>query len=193
MNNSASKRRNVFIKKAFQARFMAGVIGLILLSSLSSALLIYWVTGGDLQAQAQSAHANIVTAWQRLGLSILLGNVVAIIVAGAAGIASVLYASHKIAGPLYRFETLCREVGDGNLNTITKLREDDQLQDLAKSFSTMVIKLRDRRDLRQRLLNDINQQIGYCALKSGEIQPLELQNVVAKLANLVAELEKLDK
>ncbi len=193
MNKPASKRRNVFIKKAFQARFMAGAIGLILLSSVSSALLIYWVTGGDLQAQAQSAHANLVNAWERLGLSILLGNLVAIVIAGAAGVTSVLYASHKIAGPLYRFETLCNEIGNGNLNAVTHLREDDQLQELATAFTSMVVKLRDRRDQRSRLITDINHQIGYCALKSGENLPTDLQNTLASLANLVTELEDLDK
>lgn len=35
MNPIGYKRSNVFIKKAFQARFIAGEIGLILLSSVS--------------------------------------------------------------------------------------------------------------------------------------------------------------
>lgn len=192
MSNTASKRRNVFIKKAFQTRFMAGAVGLILLSSLSSALLIYWITGGDLQAQSQSAHANIVTAWQRLGLSILMGNLVAVIVAGAAGISSVLYASHKIAGPLYRFEKLCQDVGDGNLNTVTQLREDDQLQELAQSFAKMVEKLRDRRDQRVRLISEIHHYIGLCALKSNGDYAAEQHTAIAALSNLASELEKLE-
>lgn len=193
MNNPNSKRRNVFIKKAFQARFMAGVIGLILLSSLSSALLIYWITGGDLQAQSQSAHANIVNAWERLGLSILLGNIVAIIVASAAGVTSVLYASHKIAGPLYRFETLCQEIGNGNFDTITQLREDDQLQELANSFSEMVAKLRNSRDQRNRLIGEINHHIASITLNSGDNLPEELQNVLNELSKLVGELKNMEK
>jgi len=192
MNNPASKRRNVFIKKAFQARFMAGTIGLILLSSLSSTLLIYWVAGSDLLAQSQSAHANIAAAWERLGLSILFGNLAAIIVAGAAGLSTVLYASHKIAGPLYRFEKLCEDIGGGNLNGITQLRKDDQLQELAIAFTQMVEKLRNRRNQRSRLVTEINHQIGLCALKSGSDLPPEQQNALAILANLAAELEKLD-
>ncbi len=193
MNNPpASKRRNVFIKKAFQTRFIVGAIGLILLSSLSSALLIYWITGSDLQSQSQSAHTNIVTAWERLGLSILLGNIVAIIVTGAVGVSSVLYASHKIAGPLYRFETLCREIGAGNLDAVTQLRDDDQLQELAQAFSGMVGKLRVRREQRGKLITDIHHQISSLGLKNTENSSMELQNTISALKTHMLELQKLE-
>jgi HAMP domain-containing protein len=163
MNNSVIKRRSVFIKKHFQGQFIAGAFALILLSGACSALLIYWITGGDLQAQSQSAHTNIVNAWERLGVSIMLGNLVSIVVAGTVAVISVLYASHKIAGPLYRFETLCREIGNGNFDTETHLREHDQLQELAQSFKVMVTKLRRRREMRNQLVDESNQHLAFLA------------------------------
>ncbi len=192
MNNTATKRRQIFIKKDFQGRFILGVFILILLSGLCSALLIYWMTGGDLQAQAQSAHASIVNASQRLGISIFIGNLVAILVAGGIAVASVLYASHKIAGPLYRFETLCKEVGDGKLDTVTHLRENDQLQDLALAFSAMVAKLHDRRHQRSQLLAELNRQIGLCMINNGNELSEAQHQAIAALAGLAADLEKLD-
>jgi HAMP domain-containing protein len=193
MNNTVTKRRQIFIKKDFQGRFILGAFALILLSGLCSALLIYWMTGGDLQAQSQSAHVNIVNAAERLGVSILIGNLVAILAAGGIAIGTVLYASHKIAGPLYRFETLCQEVGDGKLDTVTHLREHDQLQDLAQSFSNMVAKLRSRRDHRARLIAELNRQIGLYALNNGDALSETQHHAVASMAALVTDLEKLDK
>ncbi|OQW78736.1 MAG: hypothetical protein BVN35_03525 [Proteobacteria bacterium ST_bin11] len=193
MNTSDSKRSRVFIKKDFQGRFILGAFALILLAGLCSALLIYWMTGGDLQAQSQSAHANIVNAAERLGISILIGNLVAILVAGGIAVSTVLYASHKIAGPLYRFETLCQEVGDGKLDTVTHLREHDQLQDLALSFSNMVAKLRSRRDHRARLLAELNRQLGLYALNNGDALSETQHHAVASMAALVTDLEKLEK
>lgn len=193
MNNTVTKRRQIFIKKDFQGRFILGAFALILLAGLCSALLIYWMTGGDLQAQSQSAHANIVNAAERLGVSILIGNLVAILVAGGIAVSTVLYASHKIAGPLYRFETLCQEVGDGKLDTVTHLREHDQLQDLALSFSNMVAKLRNRRDHRTRLIAELNRQIGLYALNNGDALSETQHHAVAAMAALVTDLEKLDK
>ncbi|OAI21324.1 MULTISPECIES: HAMP domain-containing protein [Methylomonas] len=191
MNNTESKRSRVFIKKAFQGRFILGVFALILLAGLCSALLIYWMTGGDLQAQAQSAHVSIVNAAERLGVSILIGNVVAILLAGGIAVGGVLYASHKIAGPLYRFETLCREVGDGNLDTVTQLRENDQLQELAGAFSDMVGKLRGSRERRLHLIAEQRRQIERCVAENPETLSKSQQDALSSLAKLADELEKL--
>ena len=190
MNNTTYKRRNVFIKKGFQIRFIAGVIALILLSGLCSALLIYWITGSDLEAQSLSAHVSIANAWERLGMSILIGNVISILVVGAAAVATVLYASHKIAGPLHSFENMCEEIGNGNLDTMTQLREEDQLQALALSFSTMVGKLRERRDRRAKLLGDINCRIKVLA--SMENLAVEQRNMLIALTEAVEKLSKVD-
>ncbi|MFI3187283.1 MAG: hypothetical protein QX198_15005 [Methylococcaceae bacterium] len=188
MNNNQSKRHRIFIKKGFQGRFILGAFAVILLSGLCSALLIYWLTGDDLQAQALSVHANIAKAWERLGISILIGNVVSILVAGTVAVISVLYASHKIAGPLYRFETLCEQVGNGNLDSLASLRENDQLQELSLAFVTMVAKLRNQRELQNRLLIDINNNIG--ALKSADNLTVEQQAVLSALADAASQLNK---
>ena len=54
-------------------------------------------------------------------------------------------ASHIIAGPLYRFEKLCEQVGNDDLDIITAIREKDQLHDLAKAFMVMINKLSARK------------------------------------------------
>lgn len=192
MTQSVIKRRHIFIKKAFQTRFILGILGLILLSSFSSAVLIYWMTGGDLQAQSQSAHINLATAWERLGLSILLGNSVAVLVVGTAAIISVLYSSHKIAGPLYRFETLCREVENGNLDAVSQLRESDQLQELAQAFGSMVTALANRRDQRFQQINAMKQQLSDLAVSIKNDHAAESEEIIILLSNILSELAKLD-
>jgi len=159
MSKLAYKRRDVFINKAFQWRFIVGVFLLILLSGLCSALLIFWITGGDLQAQSQTAHASIINAWDRLGLSIFIGNIVAIFIAGTLAVFVAIYASHKIAGPLYRFERLCQQVGDGDLDVLVVLREKDQLQELGAAFAEMIAKLRARHTEQQAVIADIKAEI----------------------------------
>jgi methyl-accepting chemotaxis protein len=187
MSTTAPKRRNVFIKKAFQGRFIGGVFLLMLLSGLCSALLIYWMTGGDLQAQSESAHINIANAWARLGLSLLIGNVVAILIAGTLSVFVVMYASHKIAGPLYRFEKLCEQVGNGELEIITAIREKDQLQDLANAFLEMVNKIRARKQRQQdcisSILNQIEQLKNNNSPAPNQVQALEqLEQTVKQLS-----------
>jgi methyl-accepting chemotaxis protein len=159
MSRVSFKRSHIFINKAIQARFIAGALLMILLSGLCSALLIFWITGGDLQAQSQSAHANIANTWDRLGLSILISNVMSMIIAGTIALYLVLHATHKIVGPLYRFEKNCEQIGEGNLDAYVSLREKDQLQALGLAFTNMVNKLRDRKSEQQELVAKINAQV----------------------------------
>ncbi|MCX7087207.1 MAG: hypothetical protein NTV00_04035 [Methylococcales bacterium] len=187
MSTHPIKRRNIFIKKTFQARFIIGVFLLIFLFSLCSALLIYWITGGDLQAQSQTAHVNIINAWQRLGVSIFIGNFVAFIIAGALAVFVVLYASHKIAGPLYRFEVLCEQVGNGQLDTITTLREKDQLQELSQAFTAMVGKLRDQRAAQQANIAKLSTHIEQ--LRADKSLSQDQLNVLTELALTVKQLQ----
>ncbi len=187
MNNNQPTRRRIFIKKSFQLRFMLGAFALILLSGLCSALLIYWITADDLQARALSAHVDIEQTTDRLGMSILIGNVVAIMVAGAVAVISVLYASHKIAGPLHRFETLCDEVGNGNLDAAPQLRENDQLQELSHSFSAMVAKLRIQRGQRSERIAELYSQLS--TLRDGANLTPPQQEAVMKMAEMLDRLE----
>ncbi len=153
------KRKIILINKAFQGRFILSVLATIILFGLCSAGIIYGLMDSDLHMQSQTAHVNIANTWERLGFSILLGNIVAAVIAGLMAVIVVLYISHKIAGPLYRFETLCKEVGEGNLDTITYLRANDQLQELAQSFSLMVDKLRKKREHTNETVDTINNKL----------------------------------
>ena len=145
MSRAIFNRRKVFRINALQTSYILGVFLLILLSGLCSALLVFWITGGELLAQSQSAHPDIVNASDRLGLSLLIGNVVSLIIAGTLAMFMVMFATHKIAGPLYRFKKICEQVGSGNLDTQISLREKDYLQELGVAFSDMVHKLRAKK------------------------------------------------
>jgi methyl-accepting chemotaxis protein len=186
MSNNPNIRRTVFIKKAFQGRFILNMFLLILLSGLCSAALIYWMTGGDLQAQSQTAHENIKTALDNLGFSIIIANLAALLIAGIITIAMVLYASHKIAGPLYRFEKICEQIGDGNLDTVTSLRESDQLQDMGKAFADMTDKLRKRKAQRLELIAEATDRLERLHQEQA-LNPAQSEHV-AQLRRLLAQL-----
>jgi nitrogen fixation/metabolism regulation signal transduction histidine kinase len=52
--------------------------------------------------------------------------------------------SHKLAGPLYRFEKACHSVIDGNYTENVTLRRRDEMQNLAKLFNEMIIVTNNR-------------------------------------------------
>jgi nitrogen fixation/metabolism regulation signal transduction histidine kinase len=119
----------------------------------------------------------------------LIGNIVAAVVAGLSAIIVVLYISHKIAGPLFRFETLCRQIGEGNLDGVTHVRENDQLQELAVAFTEMVEQLRQRRDQQQAVLTELHIQLDmlgnqFESTPSGDSVLISLKETLKKLENI---------
>ncbi|MBX3328622.1 MAG: methyl-accepting chemotaxis protein, partial [Nitrospira sp.] len=55
-----------------------------------------------------------------------------------------LYFMHRIAGPLYRFSTLFRSIGTGDLHQRVRLRKHDYLHREAQAFNTMLDNLENR-------------------------------------------------
>jgi phosphoribosylanthranilate isomerase len=91
---------------------------------------------------------------------------------------------------LYRFETVCEQVGNGKLDGITSLREHDQLQELGQAFVGMVTKLRSRRDRQAGLLLGINSMISD--LNRDTNLTTEQHNILSSLLEAVAQLNKPD-
>jgi nitrate/nitrite-specific signal transduction histidine kinase len=55
-----------------------------------------------------------------------------------------VFFSHKVAGPLYRFEKACHQLIEGNYTEKVTLRKGDEMQNLAGLFNEMVIATNDR-------------------------------------------------
>jgi nitrogen fixation/metabolism regulation signal transduction histidine kinase len=49
-----------------------------------------------------------------------------------------IFFSHKLAGPLYRFEKVCHSLIEGNYSEGVYLRKGDEMQNLARLFNEMI-------------------------------------------------------
>lgn len=188
MKTTVFKRRTLFIKKHFQGRFLLGSIAIILLSGFCSAFLIYLIVNGDLHAQSLSAHVKIASASERLWLSILVGNLVSLFVAGAISIISALYFSHKIAGPLYRLENQCKKIGAGQFVETVNLRPADLLQELAQAFNAMTSELRLHQEKQTQQLQQMYQLLEE--LQSSENLSDAQKQTLAALLQTCAKLQR---
>jgi nitrogen fixation/metabolism regulation signal transduction histidine kinase len=84
-----------------------------------------------------------------------------------------VYMSHKVAGPLFRFVMVTREVANGNLRIQANLRKGDELRELEAAYNDMTERLRSViRDDRKRLedVKEALKVIEDTAPKSGKIQ-----------------------
>lgn len=179
-----NKRSTVFIQRAFQGRFIAWMLVMILLFAVSSAFILYLLLASDLQSEARSAHLRIADTWEKLGTSIVIGNLVSAVFAGVCVAVVVMYISHKIAGPMFRFQKLMREVARGNLDVSASLREHDQMKELASAFDDMLVALRRQREDRLAAVRDAAAAVHQLqALYPGE-SSAALARIQARLGDL---------
>ncbi len=186
------KRKTYLIKRMLQAKFITIFVLLVIMSSVISGILLYRKTNTELGYQYGKAHSKIKNTGQILLPNVIMGNIIALIVIGGATIALTIFISHKIAGPLYRFEKNAEQIAQGDLTLITKLRESDQIQGLADSFSKMTTELREKLlGIRKKseelpgLIDEINK------IRQNEtISSSELTGITARLSQVSSGLQE---
>ena len=131
---SHEKRRIVLIDHRFQLRMAVAFIVLQVFLTAIFALGLYLFMDSELHASLASAHASYKS------LSDMLLPIVAILAVFSVTLSIVLVTvfvvlvSHKIAGPMYRFRTVLESLAQRRFETMTRIRPDDQLGELALSL-----------------------------------------------------------
>jgi len=184
--NPPQKRSIVFIEKAFQGRFILWMLVLILLFALCSAFVLYLLLASDLESESFSAHLRIADTWHKLGRSIIVGNAVSALFSGISVVVVVLYLSHRIAGPMYRFQRIFRRIAAGDLAVPTHLREHDQMKVLAAALEDMLVELRRRREHRLRSLGEAQELVSRIRRTGAADAEDVLSLLEGKLADAIA-------
>ncbi len=125
------KRRNYFINKQVQgiyALFLIMSVGIIsLLVSMEILRSFYHSFGGG---NGESFFANINTFFMiKVVVLLLLGS----LLIGALS----LFASHRIAGPIFRLNKSLKNITKGNYDERLSFRKNDYFQEIAKNFNDM--------------------------------------------------------
>lgn len=130
------KFRNYFLKKNFQGRIgLAMFIGSIGVCSLFFALLALFSRDTLTFSYTDSVVAVGQTPWMILK-NALAANWVFLLIGGTLIVVAAIISSHRVAGPLFRFEKALAEMADGDLSSDIHLREKDEGQELAASINT---------------------------------------------------------
>jgi methyl-accepting chemotaxis protein len=139
---SKDERRNIkLISRDFQLRLIIEFVLINVLILVVFGILIYLFLDSEIAANLSRAHVTYKNISDMLVPIVLTLSVLNIFVTSFIIAIVVLYSSHRIAGPLYRFNEIVKAVLKGNLNPMTDLRKDDQLKLLADNFKMMVEQL----------------------------------------------------
>lgn len=125
------QRKTILIKKHLQYRYMALLFLSVLLAFIIVGLDIIWtvskvVTEHPMMQPLLDEMSSMVPLF---GLKIAMYMVMVLIVSAVI--------SHRMAGPIFKFEKSCATVAEGDLAHRVYLRQGDQLTDLQDQFNNM--------------------------------------------------------
>ena len=137
------KRRNYYIDKKFQTKFIVKFWLIVAIGSLFTAAAVYWLAQNSTTVGIIDGHVAVHTTAEYL-LPLMAQTVsIELLVVSLFTIIMTLFISHKIAGPLYHLSMTFKKLGAGDLTGL-HLRQGDQLQEVATSYNEAVQQLNDK-------------------------------------------------
>lgn len=125
------QRKTIMIKKGLQYRYMALIFMSVLLAFIVVGLDILWTVSKVVteHPMMQPLLEELSAMMPLFGIKVVMYMVMVLIVAAVV--------SHRMAGPVFKFEKSCATVGEGDLTHRVYLRKGDQLTDLQDQFNNM--------------------------------------------------------
>ncbi|MEM7816571.1 MAG: methyl-accepting chemotaxis protein [Candidatus Aenigmatarchaeota archaeon] len=140
-----NQRRNYFIEKSFQTKFILKFCLVVLVSFFIVGVLLFFLLQNSTTVVIENTKVKVKTTADFI-LPILIQTLIVVSIFSAILVSLItLFVSHKIAGPLYRLKREIKKLESGDLNADFRIRSTDQLQDLASAL----------KDMRETLVNNL--------------------------------------
>jgi len=134
------KKLNLSVKREFQRWLFIRIFGVVLLSALVAAAILYIFARQEIGESFYEAHIRLRRVSDLLWPVIIAGSGVSLL----SGMLLALFLPQKIAGPIYRIEEDLEAVKRGDLTVHITLREHDILKDLAGTLNQTIASLRGK-------------------------------------------------
>jgi len=138
------KRRKYFIKKDYQVKFILKFCIIVLVGSIISTGLLFLFSQGTLTSSFDNSRLVIRNTSFAILPAVILTNIITLVLITLSSIVVIIFISHKIAGPMFRFEKDLTDIGKGNLVKKIALRKKDQFTDIATSMNNMTMELHNK-------------------------------------------------
>lgn len=126
------QRNTIIVKKHLQYRYMALIFTSVLAAFLIVGLDLMWTVSKVVNEHPmmQPLLENMFSMAPLFMIKIVMYMVIVLILSAVV--------SHRMAGPIYKFEKSCAAVAAGELTHRVYLRKGDQLIDLQEHFNVML-------------------------------------------------------
>jgi methyl-accepting chemotaxis protein len=133
-----SRRKNYFIKKKFQINFFYKFILLLILESILIVSLFLYISRNSLTTGYLNSILRVEPTWDFFFIPFVLIALIVVLGISLAGMIVFILLSHRIAGPLHRFEKVLEELSAGDFTTKVHLRNTDQLVDFKEKLNFFI-------------------------------------------------------
>ncbi|MCK5685962.1 methyl-accepting chemotaxis protein [bacterium] len=159
MAEKSFRRKQYIVKKGFQSRLITIILLLVLIVANITGGLIYGVLRTDVSRGWLVNTFGLSDADDMLLPAVLVAEIISFLIVGVIS----LFVSHRMAGPIYRFEKVTEGMSQGDFTIHVKLRDKDEFKDLADSFNNMINKLTEHmdelKDSSQDYIKDVQQYL----------------------------------
>ncbi|MBI4859193.1 MAG: methyl-accepting chemotaxis protein [Candidatus Riflebacteria bacterium] len=181
-----SQRKNYFIEKGMQSKFIVTLLLLIFLVSvitLCNVYVIYEYVQNNFQGGV-SNEGFFSVAFRLLGYRLFLIGLVNIIIVAIIGV----FYSHQFAGPSYKLEKSIRQIAQGDLSFKVTLRKSDSMHNIAESLNVMVENFSNSIRKAGELTNQIKEATGNLATDDDVLSKSfsTMKGIVGELEDLIA-------
>lgn len=139
-----NRRRNYLIKKTFQFKFIFAFAILLLIECALIVGFFVYVSKGTITTGYVNSILKVESSANFFLVSFLLISAIVFVGVVLASTAVLIFLSHRVAGPLYKFEKFLQSVESGNLTGRIVLRKTDQLAELKSAMNSLVVSLDKR-------------------------------------------------
>ncbi len=179
------KRKKYFIKSNLQGKWMLGYFFLVLLGSIIFTFVFSMFTADTLSITYDAYRLEIGDTPTILIQRFFRANWISIVFGGLAVVLISLFASHRVAGPLYRFEKAVDAMIQGRIGYQIRLRKHDEGKELAEKINRL-------NDAMAATMTDIRDAASAIENAMPELEGANTANVRDALQRLNASLDKFD-
>lgn len=144
------RRRNYFIKKDLQGKYIFSFFVFVVLGSILFTAIFSFLSSDTLTIVYDNYNVRIGQTPLVLLKEILSAHWIFIVTGGLLVVVLSMFLTHRFAGPLYRFEKSVEEMISGNFAFQIWLRNKDEGKELAEKMNQLIMMLSSSlKDLKQ--------------------------------------------
>lgn len=132
------RRRNYFIKKELQGRYIFTFFLFVIAGSIVFTLIFSMLTSDTLTIAYKDYNLRIGKTPLILLREILGAHWIFIVTAALVVVVLSMFFTHRLAGPLFRFEKSVEEMVKGNFDFEIHLRKKDEGKELAETMNRLI-------------------------------------------------------